>query len=75
MHNYKVATLSVARSSYEVAILAYLEWGGLEKEWGEVAHVACHIAGETLITQVNDRILRLTKTTVVTLHSILIDLG
>jgi len=40
-----------------------------------VAHVACHIAGETLITQVNDRILRLTKTTDVTLHGILIDLG
>ena len=35
MHNYKVATcMSIARSSYEVAILAYFARGGLEKQRG-----------------------------------------
>ena len=38
MHNYKVATCkhvyTEARNSYEVAILAYLERGGLETQRG-----------------------------------------
>ena len=36
----------IARSSYDVATLAYLERGGLEKH--EVIHLMHHIAGETL---------------------------
>ena len=36
----------IARSSYEVAIRAYFERRGLENS--EVAHLAHHIAGETL---------------------------
>ena len=36
----------IARSSYEVAIRAYFEQRGLENS--EVAHLAHHIAGETL---------------------------
>ena len=43
MHNYNVAA---CKHSYEVAILAYFELGGLKNS--EVAHLAHHIARETL---------------------------
>ena len=42
MHNYKV-NVFIARNTYEVAILAYFEWGSLE-----VVHLTHHVAGETL---------------------------